>query len=197
MPEEVGKDIGRKIRKVNEVDKRPLQVDQVKFLRGRVEMPIDKPLRRRGYVAIKEGGRSWVTFNYERLPTFYFIYGMLGHDGRYYVATPSERQCGEWLRAGGISRFGGEKAKVTSNKTWESMGSDDSRFKFQTMAEIPMKSVQSEGERNEGLNSSYSLASGNTLVAEMETDTSHQMVPNKLSRWDKFGDFGARYNARP
>lgn len=48
-----------------------------------------------------------------------------------------------------------------------------------------MKSVQSEGEGNKGLNSSYNLASGNALVVEMETNTSHQTVPNKLSKWDK------------
>ncbi|XP_030945895.1 uncharacterized protein LOC115970397 [Quercus lobata] len=116
MSKEVGKNIGRKIGKVIEVDKWSLQADQAKFLRARVDMPIDKPLRRRGYVAIEEGGRSWVTFKYERLPTFCFIYGMLGHDDRYCAATPSEqspeRQYEEWLRVGGISRFGGEKAKA-------------------------------------------------------------------------------------
>ena len=48
MTEEIGKDIGSKIGRVLEVDKRAMQADQAKFLRIRVEVPIDKPLRREG-----------------------------------------------------------------------------------------------------------------------------------------------------
>ena len=46
MIEDIGKDIGSKIGRVLEVDKRAMQADQAKFLRIRVEMQIDKPLRR-------------------------------------------------------------------------------------------------------------------------------------------------------
>uniref|UniRef100_A0A7N2LZG8 DUF4283 domain-containing protein n=1 Tax=Quercus lobata TaxID=97700 RepID=A0A7N2LZG8_QUELO len=62
MTEEIGKDIGSKIGRVLEVDKRAMQVDQAKFLRMRVEVPIDKPLRRGRYVKNEEGGRYWVDF---------------------------------------------------------------------------------------------------------------------------------------
>ena len=48
MTEEIRKDIGSKIGRVLEVDKRAMQVDQAKFLRIRVEVPIDKSLRRGG-----------------------------------------------------------------------------------------------------------------------------------------------------
>ena len=48
MIEDIGKDIGSKIGRVLEVDKRAMQADQAKFLRIRVEMQIDKPLRRGG-----------------------------------------------------------------------------------------------------------------------------------------------------
>ena len=48
MTEEIGKDIGSKIGRVLEVDKRAMQVDQAKFLRIRVEVPIYKSLRRGG-----------------------------------------------------------------------------------------------------------------------------------------------------
>ena len=46
MTEEVGRDIGGKIGRVMEVDKRSWQADQAKFMRVRVELPIEKPLRR-------------------------------------------------------------------------------------------------------------------------------------------------------
>ena len=45
MTEVIGKDIGSKIGRVLEVDKRAMQADLAKFLRIRVEVPIDKPLR--------------------------------------------------------------------------------------------------------------------------------------------------------
>ena len=48
MTEEIWKDIGSKIGRVLEVDKRAMQVDQAKFLRIRVEVPIYKSLRRGG-----------------------------------------------------------------------------------------------------------------------------------------------------
>ena len=44
----IGKGIGSKIGRVLEVDKRAMQVGLAKFLRIRVEVPIDKPLRRGG-----------------------------------------------------------------------------------------------------------------------------------------------------
>ena len=48
MTEEIGKDIGNKIGRVLEVDKRAMQANQAKFLRIRVKDPIEKPLHRGG-----------------------------------------------------------------------------------------------------------------------------------------------------
>ena len=46
MTKEAGRDIGGKIGRVIEVDKRSWQADQAKFMRVRVDLPIKKPLRR-------------------------------------------------------------------------------------------------------------------------------------------------------
>ena len=43
MTEAIGKDIGSKIGRVLEVDKRAMQAELAKFLRVRVEVPIDNP----------------------------------------------------------------------------------------------------------------------------------------------------------
>ena len=48
MTEDFGREIGSKIGKVLEVDKRAIQADQAKFLRIKVEMQLDKPLQRGG-----------------------------------------------------------------------------------------------------------------------------------------------------
>ncbi|KAK9994150.1 hypothetical protein SO802_023853 [Lithocarpus litseifolius] len=85
MTEEAGKDIGCKLGKVIEVDKRALQADQAKFLRVRVDLPIENPLRRGGYISNIDGERVWVSFKYKRLPTFCFTCGKLGHDDKHCI----------------------------------------------------------------------------------------------------------------
>lgn len=49
----------------------------------RVDLPIDKPLRKGGNVVNPEGDKYWVTFKYERLPNFCFLCGVLGHDEKH------------------------------------------------------------------------------------------------------------------
>ena len=57
MSEAIGKDIDSKIGRVLEVDKRAMQAELAKFLRVRVEVPIDKSLRRGCFVKSEEGER--------------------------------------------------------------------------------------------------------------------------------------------
>ena len=90
MTEAIGKDIGSKIGRVLEVDKRAMQAELAKFLRVRVEVPIDKPLRRGGFVKNEEGERVWVDFRYERLPNFCYICDFLGHDEKHCQVSPTE-----------------------------------------------------------------------------------------------------------
>ena len=63
MTKEAGRDIGSKIGRVMEVDKRSWQADQEKFMCIRIELPIEKPLRRGGYVSNMDGDRCWVCLN--------------------------------------------------------------------------------------------------------------------------------------
>ncbi|XP_023874702.1 uncharacterized protein LOC111987231 [Quercus suber] len=127
MSEDIGKEIGRKIGRVLEVDKRALQADQAKFLRVRVEVQIDKPLRRGGYVKNEEGERIWVDFRYERLPIFCYRCGILGHDEKHChessMVQPAGRQYGEWLKAGGVIKAGGGKEKLNKQNVNEGGGS--------------------------------------------------------------------------
>ena len=69
-------------------------------------------------MASVEGEKCWVSFRYERLPTFCFQCGMLGHDEKHCLVPPDQqnpRQYGDWLRAQGNSKLGLERSKSTSN----------------------------------------------------------------------------------
>ena len=85
-------------------------------MRIRVELPLNKPLRRGGYLVNGEGEKVWVMFKYERLPTVCYRCGRLGHDDRHCeVSEPGqavEYQYGEWVRANGSSKGGPEKVKL-------------------------------------------------------------------------------------
>ena len=104
MSEEVGREIGNKVGQTIEVEKRSWQDNQARFMRIKVDIPIDKPLRRGGHIANAEGERSWVTFKYKQLLTFCFICGLMGHDNKHCQVNPDRQhtipQYGEWLRAG-------------------------------------------------------------------------------------------------
>ena len=84
MSEEVGRDLGNRLGKYIETDKRSWLSEQAKFMRVQVDLPITRPLQRGGNIVNPDGEKFWVSFKYERLPTFCFRCGILGHD---------ERQC--------------------------------------------------------------------------------------------------------
>lgn len=118
MSEEVGRELGNSIGRFIEMDRQARQTDQAKFMRIRVDLQLDKPLRRGGKVASVEGEKCWVSFRYERLPVFCFQCGKLGHDEKHCLDLPDQqnpRQYGDWLRAQGNTRLGWEKSKSTSS----------------------------------------------------------------------------------
>lgn len=77
------------------------------FVRVRVAIDISKPLKRR--LKLKKEGGEWlgIDFKYERLPTFCFLCGLIGHAEKFcpklfdICSEDVERPYGAWLRAGG------------------------------------------------------------------------------------------------
>ncbi|XP_030945848.1 uncharacterized protein LOC115970342 [Quercus lobata] len=80
ITEEAGSNIGNDLRKLVEVDCKAFQTKQAYFLRLRVEVQFNKPLRRGGPVISLEDDELHVAFRYECLVGWCFKCGMLGHD---------------------------------------------------------------------------------------------------------------------
>nr|POF03349.1 hypothetical protein CFP56_51352 [Quercus suber] len=161
MTEEARCDIGGKIGRVIEVDKRSWQADRAKFMRVRIDLPIEKPLRRGGYVTNMDGERCWASFKYERLPTFCFTYGKIGHDEKHYDMVmekqPTERQYGEWLRAGSTSKGTNEGSRGSGSGSHEPKNSGESGKTHQATVGEMVVSVQSVTEKNSSLGGRVNL----------------------------------------
>ena len=125
MAEEVCKELGNSLGSFIETDRRSGQSEQAKFMRVRVNLQLDKPLRRGGKIASMEGEKFWVSFRYERLPTFCFHCGRLGHDLKHCNeisnSQDSSNQYGDWLRAQGSFKTNFDRSRSIS-----SGGKDDS-----------------------------------------------------------------------
>ena len=65
-----------------EVDLKAFSLDQARFIRVRVELPLEKPLRRGGVVVSLEGDKVCIGFKYERLVGLCFRCGRIGHEAR-------------------------------------------------------------------------------------------------------------------
>uniref|UniRef100_A0A7N2QZ38 CCHC-type domain-containing protein n=1 Tax=Quercus lobata TaxID=97700 RepID=A0A7N2QZ38_QUELO len=112
------KEIGSKLCTFLEVDRRSWQSDQAKFMRVRVELEIDKPLRRGAYIVSSEEERLWLTFKYKRLPTVCFFCGKLGHDKKHCPAARDWQtachQYGDWLKAGWNTKMAAKEKNLNN-----------------------------------------------------------------------------------
>ena len=103
LVEEVSRDIGNGLGKVLDVDLKAFLSDQARFIRVRVELPLDKPLRRGGVVASPEGDKICIGFKYERLVGLCYQCAWIGHKNRdCSVPRDGKQGClpyGEWLKA--------------------------------------------------------------------------------------------------
>ncbi|KAK1387792.1 hypothetical protein POM88_015970 [Heracleum sosnowskyi] len=75
------------------------------FMSQRVATDIDTPIKRRMKLQKSQKEWCWVNFKYEAIPTFCFIYGIIGHGERFCdrifdtLIESIEKPYGAWLRA--------------------------------------------------------------------------------------------------
>lgn len=79
ITERVCRDIGNFLGSFVEADRANFSGEWRNFFRVRVLLDIRKPLKRRMRIKRPGGEWTWVKFRYERLPSFCFFCGLLGH----------------------------------------------------------------------------------------------------------------------
>lgn len=95
------------------------------YVRIRVAMNIEKPLKRRMKLKRSESSWNWINFKYERMGSFCFVCGVIGHSERecsIVYANPEktiERAYGVWLRAPN------RNVKTGTGARWLRSGNDD------------------------------------------------------------------------
>ena len=105
MSERILKRVGDYIWRCVKIDPASLYGLWKPFVRIRVTINVHKPLKRRMKIKREGGEWSWLNFKYERLGTFCFVCGTLGHTERdcdiIYVNPEKEieRAYDTWLRA--------------------------------------------------------------------------------------------------
>lgn len=103
--EKVLMSIGNSVGKVLKMDPNNLTAGWRLYSRIKVTLDLNNPLRRRMKIKREGGEWSWENFKYERLGTFCFVCGLLGHIDRdcslVYANHDKEiaRAYGVWLRA--------------------------------------------------------------------------------------------------
>ncbi|KAL8148422.1 hypothetical protein AgCh_005694 [Apium graveolens] len=104
MSENILRSIGTSIGKFVKMDANTLDEIWKSFVRIRVTLNVQKPLKRRVKIKREGDGRSWVNFKYERLGAFCFVCGILGHSKRDCSIVDAnsykvvDRAYGVWLR---------------------------------------------------------------------------------------------------
>lgn len=121
---EIAKKLGDMLGKFVEVDSKESN-RMGKFLRVKATIDLRKPLKR-GTVIKYKGNNLCVYFKYERLPTFCFVCGKIGHqikdcddmegkdDTNFDELEEKELPFGQWLRASPLPKVTGEVKKETS-----------------------------------------------------------------------------------
>ena len=188
MSEEVCRDLSNSLGRFIETDQRVGQSDQAKFMRVRVDLQLDKPLRRGGKIASVEGEKFWVSFRYERLPTFCFHCGRLGHDMKHYQEIPntqsSSNQYGDQFKAQGSSKIGVDRSRSNSSGGKDDGNEDKVEENIPTTAKNSYACVTNGGESTSSIGGSWKEENQNNGQVNDITGDREDQPEKFLNGWD-------------
>ncbi|KAK7821923.1 uncharacterized protein CFP56_037224 [Quercus suber] len=142
--EEAGRDISSGIGQVVTVDYKAISSNQACFLRVRVEMPLDKPIRR--------GAPIWVAFQYEYLLGLCFNCGFLGHKAK--ACTKDKLRdgknstYGDWLRVGYRKLNDNNNINKPSSPPWRNTKENDGNQDTNPLLQPPNNSEPRTSQAN-------------------------------------------------
>ena len=105
MSEKVAKEIGKFIGVYIEADAKNFDGIWRNFMRIRVAIDVRKPLKKRMRIKKLGGEWAWINFKYERMPTFCFYCGIIGHNEKFCEKffdckdKQAAMEYGTWIRA--------------------------------------------------------------------------------------------------
>lgn len=105
MTERIAEQIGRSLGSFVQSDPNNFGGNWKSYMRIRVSIDVNHPLRRILKLRKNGGAWAWVSFKYEQLFTFCYFCGCVGHSVKFYAKAidvdkdPSEYEFGPWLRA--------------------------------------------------------------------------------------------------
>uniref|UniRef100_A0A7N2LGZ3 DUF4283 domain-containing protein n=1 Tax=Quercus lobata TaxID=97700 RepID=A0A7N2LGZ3_QUELO len=181
----VASEVGSRMGVVEEIEKRPKQEAQSLFMRVKVSLPLSKPLRRGGYIAGSDGGRSWVTFKYERLPMLCHYCGVLGHDTRHcaghYAVLKNEKevtcQYGDWLKSVGVRYASPSKKKPSQFSASENSGGDKMTAAVGVQTKNPTEGVNDEKGKSKDQGTGTNFQAVTNLSNEETTSVTDNISP--------------------
>lgn len=104
LTEETGREIKKGIWNVVETDTTTFTSEQARFIDIRIEVLLDKTIRRGWVVSSLKGDKIHIGFKYERLVGFFYHCGLFRHKAKDYLKPRDLSQAklpyGEWLKAG-------------------------------------------------------------------------------------------------
>ncbi|XP_019189141.1 PREDICTED: uncharacterized protein LOC109183492 [Ipomoea nil] len=99
-------------------DERFVGAPWLAFYRIRVSIPVDKPLRRRMKLLKRDKTTCWVNFRYERLHSFCFFCGLMGHSYKFCVKARVSMIPVQQYPYGPEMRVGGGRGPREVGENW-------------------------------------------------------------------------------